>query len=192
MYPRTRACSAVPGGCGAFASISMCFWARAALYSSGDAIDVSGAGPQKTARPTSIALIAKTSVIRNATSGGGKMPSPDFAFVGLAARRGSSPVDFRFAIKSLFPQNTAFDSMSSPKTSDISIEYTKERPILRDNLPLRAQHDAKHGTSILQLTNNARIAHATYVDFVSKFSPSPRLLACRFHSKSIGATESAC
>jgi len=81
-----------------------------------------------------MAPIAKKIVITNATSGGGKMPSADFVLAGLTVRRGSSLVDFRFAIKSLFPQNTAFDSMSIRNSSDISIEYTKMRQTLRIRL----------------------------------------------------------
>jgi hypothetical protein len=74
---------------------------------------------------------AKMSVVKIANIGGGSAPSPFLPLVGVDARRGSSPVDFRFAITLLFPQNTVFDSMSTTKSPDISIEYTKESGILR-------------------------------------------------------------
>jgi hypothetical protein len=74
---------------------------------------------------------AKMSVVMIANIGDGSAPPPSLPLVGVDARRGSSPVDFRFAITLLFPQNTVFDSMSTTKSPDISIEYTKESGILR-------------------------------------------------------------
>jgi hypothetical protein len=56
---------------------------------------------------------AKMSVVMIANVGDGSATLPSLLFVVVDARRGSSPVDFRFAITLLFPQNTLFDSMST-------------------------------------------------------------------------------
>jgi hypothetical protein len=53
------------------------------------------------------------------------VPSSALDFVDADVRRSSSPVDFRFAITSLFPHNAEFDSMSTKISPDIFIEYTK-------------------------------------------------------------------